>query len=100
MTDFDSADKNQKKAIHIIVYGIVQGVGFRAWTASRARALGITGIVRNNPDYSVEILAEGSSASIDKFIESVKTGNSWSRIDRVSITETQPSGFSRFEIEE
>lgn len=51
----------------IVVTGWVQGVGFR-WTAARlARALGITGTVRNRPDGAVEIRAFGEPAARERF---------------------------------
>ena len=47
------------KRINIHVYGLVQGVFFRYTTRKIARNLGITGIVKNLPDGSVYIEAEG-----------------------------------------
>lgn len=88
----------EKVAFSIVVTGSVQGVGFRAFTVSLARKLGITGIVMNAEDGSVAILAEGDRASIDRFVEGLKEGNGWSRTDRVSISETQPRGFTDFEV--
>lgn len=52
-------------AKHIIFIGRVQGVGFR-FTASRiANRYGLTGFVRNLPDGTVEMLAQGKSDDID-----------------------------------
>lgn len=44
---------------HVVVSGRVQGVGFRYFTVAEARRLGLRGWVRNAPDGSVEIVAEG-----------------------------------------
>ncbi len=44
---------------HFLVEGRVQGVGFRHWTARTALSLGLTGWVRNLPDGSVEVQAQG-----------------------------------------
>ena len=38
---------------------MVQGVGFRYSTVTQARRLGLTGYVRNLPEGSVEVVAEG-----------------------------------------
>ena len=49
---------------HFIVSGQVQGVGFRAATQARARALQLRGWVRNRDDGSVELLASGTAAAL------------------------------------
>ena len=46
---------------HIVVNGLVQGVGFRYFTVTQARRLGVRGWVRNCRDGSVELEAQGSS---------------------------------------
>jgi acylphosphatase len=48
-----------------IVTGRVQGVGFRWFVLRRAKSLEITGWVRNLPDGSVEVRAEGSEAALE-----------------------------------
>jgi len=88
----------ERKAYHIVVTGSVQGVGFRAFVEHLARKLGIAGFVRNTPDYTVEILAEGNQSALELFIEGLKEGNGWSRTDRVSVTETRAQGLAKFTI--
>ena len=46
-------------SVHVLVRGRVQGVGFRSGTQRRASQLGLVGWVRNLPDDTVEIHAEG-----------------------------------------
>ena len=89
--------EREKIAFRIVVTGNVQGVGFRAFTVSLARKLSVRGIVMNEEDGSVSILAEGDRTRIDRFVEGLKEGNSWSRTDRVSLTEIRPRGFTDFE---
>jgi len=48
-----------KKHVNITVKGRVQGVGFRYSAMEAAEELGIKGFVRNMPDGSVYIEAEG-----------------------------------------
>ena len=50
--------------LHVIVRGRVQGVGFRWFVGQAARELGVAGWVRNRPDGTVEIAAEGDDRSI------------------------------------
>ncbi|RME20621.1 MAG: acylphosphatase [Deltaproteobacteria bacterium] len=54
--------------VHAIVRGRVQGVWYRASTQTRARQLGLVGWVRNLPDGSVELVAEGPRAALDQLI--------------------------------
>ncbi len=60
-----AADKAQ---VRITVRGRVQGVFFRAATAQEARALGLCGWVRNRPDGTVEIAAEGARRNLEMLL--------------------------------
>lgn len=60
--------------MHIIVTGQVQGVGFRYYTHKEAQALKLTGFVRNLPDGSVEIEAQGTDHHIESLVEWTKKG--------------------------
>lgn len=50
------------------IAGRVQGVFFRASTAERARQLGVNGWVRNCPDGSVEVVAEGPRSKLEDLV--------------------------------
>lgn len=54
--------------VHLIARGRVQGVYFRASARDRARQLGLSGWVRNCPDGSVAILAEGERARLEQLV--------------------------------
>jgi acylphosphatase len=56
------------KRVHVIVRGRVQGVYFRASARDRARQLHLQGWVRNCPDGSVELLAEGATARLEQLV--------------------------------
>jgi acylphosphatase len=60
--------------VHVIVSGLVQGVGFRYFTARQARALDLTGFVRNLPDGRVEVVAEGVRGALETFVAAVREG--------------------------
>jgi len=55
----------------VIFHGHVQGVGFRATTANIARALPVTGLVRNLPDGTVELQIQGSPKAIDAVLSEI-----------------------------
>ena len=87
--------------LHLRVYGRVQGVGFRFACCREARALGLVGWVRNRPDDSVEIVAEGPSAALDAFQAWCAKGPAFARVDRVVNTPEPPLGTYRsFEIQD
>jgi acylphosphatase len=76
----------------ITVHGRVQGVGFRNFVQYAANSLGLTGIVRNCPDSTVEIMAEGKAKAIAALVEQVKQGPRLSRVDRVDTVDIPVDG--------
>lgn len=84
---------------HIIVKGDVQGVFFRANARNAAQSLAITGWVRNRPDGSVEIVAEGQADKMNHFLHWCHKGPELARVDDVEVNWEEPVGeFARFEI--
>ncbi|MBI3831575.1 MAG: acylphosphatase [Planctomycetes bacterium] len=61
------------KRWHIYLSGRVQGVGMRATVADLAPDHGITGWVRNLSDGRVEIVAEGRSANLERFLATLES---------------------------
>jgi len=60
--------------VHIVVEGLVQGVGFRWFAARHAQTLGLQGFVRNLFDGSVEVEAEGDRSLLEELIAMLKVG--------------------------
>ena len=85
------------KAVQARVVGRVQGVSFRWYTEERARTLGVTGWVRNEPDGSVLLHAEGDDDAVDALLEWCRTGPSMARVSDVAVREAAPTGASSFE---
>jgi acylphosphatase len=89
-----------QSAYHVIVYGRVQGVGFRYTAISKAQKLGLTGWVRNCRDGSVETRFEGSSAKTQEFLKWLQHGPPGARVERVDEQIATPRGsFTKFRIE-
>jgi len=86
------------RSAQIKVYGLVQGVFFRKYTREKAKELGISGWVRNAVDGTVEIEAEGSSESLDRFITWCHLGPEKAVVNKVTITEQALKNFTSFEI--
>jgi len=66
------------------VFGQVQGVFFRKSTKEKAQALGLTGFVKNLPDGSVLIEAQGEAAAIKSLQDWAKLGP-----ERAQVTDVQ-----------
>ena len=78
--------------VHVVVRGRVQGVGFRWFVREEARRLDVAGWVRNRPDGSVEVAAEGADASIHALHAALKQGPNGARVSAVDELplESQP----------
>jgi len=84
---------------HIRLRGRVQGVGFRAFVLRNAKALGLTGWVRNVGYDQVETVGEGNIDILIKFEEILKIGPPSSHVDEISTAKEPASGeFKRFSV--
>jgi acylphosphatase len=78
---------------HIWVKGRVQGVGFRAHVEYSARQIGgLTGWVRNVGYDTVEAVAEGDRARVERLIQAMKDGPRGSRVDESKVEWEEPTG--------
>ena len=77
------------KQIRFVVYGLVQGVGFRQFVYRKANKLSLTGYVKNLPDGSVECLAMGTKEQLASLEQSMRRGPSFSRVDSITSTQEQ-----------
>ena len=86
-------------SVQAIVYGYVQGVLFRDFVSKRATELGLTGYVRNLPERSVEVNAEGRRNQLEKLIGYLKVGPPMAEVDKVVVNWSEYTGnYSRFAI--
>lgn len=86
------------KHLDIRIYGRVQGVNFR-WRAMRfARKLKIYGYVKNMPDGSVIVEAEGEPQPLDELAAWCKKGPWFTKVTRIEVAEGQIQGYNEFEI--
>jgi acylphosphatase len=83
--------------LDIRVSGRVQGVFYRASTEEAARRIGVTGTVRNEPDGSVRVEAEGTAAQLDRFLAWLNHGPPAARVESVEARDGDVVGFERFE---
>lgn len=88
-----------KKAFFASVRGRVQGVGFRYSCRMEAERLGLAGWVKNMPDGSVELYAEGEEQALSLFEDWLRRGPSYARVESVFVDYRSPEGkYSDFTI--
>ena len=87
-------------SLQTTVYGRVQGVYFRVFTSRHAVELGLTGYVRNMPDWrAVEVHAEGERKQLEKLIDHLKAGPPGARVEKVATDWSEYTGsYSDFKI--
>jgi acylphosphatase len=81
------------RRIRAIVSGRVQGVSYRASTAHEARRLGLVGWVKNKPDGSVELEAEGPDDKVAALLTWCHDGPPAAKVTSVAV-EDLPAGGS------
>jgi acylphosphatase len=82
-----------------IIYGHVQGVQYRVYAQDSAVALDLVGYVKNNPDGSVEVLAQGLPDVLKAFVEYLYEGSLLAKVESVSVEwQTARKTFTEFSV--
>ena len=86
--------------LHVVISGLVQGVGFRYGARRTALSLGLTGWVRNRLSGEVELVAQGAAEKIETLWQWLQTGPPGARVDKIErlACDPAPESYSTFEI--
>jgi acylphosphatase len=87
------------QTVSIIVTGKVQGVFYRQSTKDKAVELGLTGIVKNQPDGSVFIQASGPSGQLNQLIVWCHQGPPRAAVASVQVETIEPRAFIGFTVQ-
>ena len=87
---------------HLVVHGLVQGVGYRWSMVQAAQRLGVRGWVRNRRDGNVEALVAGAADAVEALVHWARQGPAGARVESVDVNEADatdglPDGFSQRE---
>jgi acylphosphatase len=83
---------------HVVIYGFVQGVGFRFSVERAASSRGVAGWVRNRPDGAVEAIFEGASEDVEALVEFCRRGPRGADVERVEVAEESAEGLAGFRV--
>lgn len=86
--------------MHIVVSGVVQGVGFRWYALRVANRFGLKGYVRNRFDGGVEMYAEGDEGALSAFLDEIRVGPRNAHISNMNFNWIEYNGkYTEFRIE-
>jgi acylphosphatase len=73
------------RRLEAIVFGLVQGVGFRWFVQDEASRLGLAGWTANRSDGSVEVVAEGPESVLAHLVDAMRDGPPGASVSRVDV---------------
>jgi DNA ligase D-like protein (predicted 3'-phosphoesterase) len=88
----------ERRAIRALASGRVQGVGFREATRRRALELGVMGWVRNEPDGSVAVHAEGEPAAVGALEQFLHEGPRAAIVTDITVEDVRVEGHEQFAV--
>ena len=98
----NSRDANKKemdrKTLHLLIEGKVQGVFYRASAKEKADEMKVTGWVKNTKAGNVEIVCQAGETELQQFLNWCKQGPSRAIVEHIEVTETSAAQFQDFRI--
>lgn len=88
----EAADSDGRKAVHMRIFGRVQGVWFRGWAVDEAQRRGLDGWVRNVSDGSVETLVAGPPDAVEEMVQLCRQGPPSAQVQDVKISRGSDPG--------
>ena len=76
--------------VHLVISGRVQGVFFRQSSVNFAASNAVDGWVRNRPDGTVELVAQGAGDDVERFVDWCRKGPEMANVTSVERTYAEP----------
>lgn len=76
---------DDRKTVHVMIAGRVQGVGYRAWVEREAGSRALSGWVRNRRTGEVEAVFSGAARVVDQMVLLCSTGPSSADVSEVRV---------------
>ena len=83
---------------HVLVSGMVQGVGYRAWTQHQASLRDLAGWVRNCDDGRVEAILHGPPDAVSAMLDAMRQGPAMARVDEGITRDSEAPQTRYFEV--
>ena len=87
----------KKITMHLVVYGRVQGVGFRESMRRKAENLRVSGWVKNRVDSAVEAAVHGDPDAVGAIVRWAHRGPEMATVERVEVEPAEGS-YSDFDV--
>ncbi len=83
----------------MIIFGRVQGVGYRYFACRVAQEKNLCGYVRNLPEGEVEVWVQGDEKAVNEITATLQEGPPWSHVTHIEARDSAPSPeWNRFSI--
>lgn len=86
------------RTVHVMISGLVQGVGYRAWTEREANARLLSGWVRNRRSGAVEAVFTGEAADVAGMLAACSAGPRMARVSAVDVDDLEQAEAGSFRV--
>ncbi len=83
----------ERVRLRAVVYGQVQGVGFRSYVAREAKSLGLVGYVCKHREGMIECVAEGERQKAERLLELLHVGPPNAVVEKVDFEWREATGY-------
>lgn len=88
------------RSVHVVIAGMLQGVGYRSWLAQIADSFELGGWVRDRMTGEIEAVFSGPSEVVAEMIAECRKGPPGANVTSVSVQEYAHTINSPFEVRE